>query len=655
MRKTDIKHRLVPLCLGAVLGMEILLATDALVVFLGKSISPLYACGGWALLTVGAAWLLRWNKKRLLTWVCAIPLILGILLGAGYACWHSFSSNAAYEFPDMGKQKIYGNRRVLVIVPHQDDELNILGGVLEEYVRYGSSLYPVYVTNGDYAELAETRYREALAVFQQLGVPEDQVIFLGYGNEWSKDGPHIYNAAPGVVMESHAGKTETYGAPFHGAYREGRSYTIDNLMEDLQHVILDVTPDVIFCSDYDHHIDHKAVSLLFEKVMGNVLKENPDYTPIVYKAYAYGTAWEAEADYYGDQVLSTKNLFEEPYGQRPAVYRWEDRIRFPVNGAALSRSLVGSEGYELLGQYHSQGAQRMAAALLNGDKVAWQRRTDSLCLGAAVTVSSGEGKYLNDFMLVENDDLTDESRMPYDGIWTPAATDEAREITVTLAAASRVDTVVLYDHPSPEHNVLNTQILFSDGTVVETGALDPGGAATRVPVEKENVSSFRIVLKETTGTDAGISEVEAFADPAQRDGSFLKLTDGEGNFLYDYWTAPDGNATLGLYCDGDLPAVSETDYVVSVDSERATAVLENGVIRVRCPVGETVTLQVACGAAQVSDSIVIRNPGGWTRFWTGLWQDVEETLYCRYSLGWQKRLLIPSTLEKVSYVLRHLG
>lgn len=653
MRKTDMNHRLVPLCLGAVLGMEILLVADALVVFLGSAISPLLACVVWAVLTVAAVWFLHWNRKRLLTWVCAIPLILGILLGSGYACWHSFSSNAAYEFPDAGKQGIYANRTVMVIVPHQDDELNILGGVLEEYVRYGSRLYPVFVTNGDYSELAETRYREALAVFQQLGVPEDQVIFLGYGNEWRADGPHLYNADPGEVVISHAGKTETYGAPFHEVYREGRSYTIDHLMEDLQNVILDVTPDMIFCSDYDHHIDHKAVSLLFEKVMGNVLKENPDYTPIVYKAYAYGTAWEADADYYGDQVLSTKNLFEEPYGQRPAVYRWEDRIRFPVNGAILSRSLVGSEGYALLKLYESQGAQTMAAAVLNGDKVVWQRRTDSLCLGAAVTVSSGEGKYLHDFMLVENDNLTDANRMPYDGVWIP--TDDAREMTVTLAVPSPVDAVVLYDHPSPEHNVLNAQILFSDGTVVETGALDPGGAATRVPVGKDNVSSFRIVLKQTEGIDAGLSEVEAFASPVQSDGSFLKLTDGEGNFLYDYRTAPDGNATLGLYCHGVLHEMSKEDYDVNVDNENATAALENGVIRVHCPVGETVTLCVACGAAQVSDSIVIRNPGGWTRFWTGLWQDMEEALYCRCSLGWQKRLLIPSALEKVSYVLRHLG
>ena len=40
----------------------------------------------------------------------------------------------------------------------------------------------------------------------------------------------------------------------------------------------------------------------FDKVMGALLKEHPEYKPVVYKAYAYGTAWEAEPDFYSENI-----------------------------------------------------------------------------------------------------------------------------------------------------------------------------------------------------------------------------------------------------------------------------------------------------------------------------------------------------------------
>ncbi len=655
MKKEKIKVWFLPLLLGAAQGMEILLLFDILVVFLGKTIHPLLGIGLWILLTAGIGCLIGWNSRRMLRILWLIPLILAVLLGSGCACWLSFGNNAGYAFPDTGKNQIYGNRTVMLVVPHQDDDLNILGGVLEEYVRYGSDLYPVFVTNGDYAHLTQTRYQEALAVFQHLGVQTDQVTFLGYGNEWKEGGVHIYNASSGEILESYAGQTKTYGTKQHPAYHEGRPYTVDNLTEDLKSIILEVKPDVIFCSEYDHHIDHKAVTLLFDKVMGQILKDNPDYSPIVYKAYAYGTAWEAEQDYYADNILSTRNLFEEPYGQWPAVYRWEDRIRFPVSGTELSQSLVTSGNYKMLKYYASQGAHKMAASVINGDKVAWQRRTDSLCLRAEMSVSSGEEKVLHDFMLIENLNLISDTHRPYDGVWIPEKDDPVRSISVILERPSDLDSLALYDHPAPEHNVSNALITLDDGTTLETGALNPDGAATLISVGKKKVSSFCITLLETEGDRAGLSEVEAYAEAYQPDGGFLKLMDGEGNFLYDYQIQPGGTGELSLYLWGNLPEVSEENYFINTDSETASAVLENGIIRVSCPPGEEFILRAVCNEAGISDSILVRNPGMMERNWTRFWQWAEQAVYTRYSQNIYQNLMIPSTWTKISYVFRHLG
>lgn len=654
MKKWLNMRNLCSLCLSVLVAAELLLLIDGAVVLWGGALSIPIAAVLLAALTLLSCLLFRGEKKRILAAAVRIPVVVGIVAAACFACWNQFRAGAAYQDPDAGKNKIYGDRRVMLIVPHQDDDINILGGVMEEYARYGSEVYAVFVTNGDYSNLAETRYREALDVFGGMGVPEEQVIFLGYGDGWQTEGPHIYNAESGRVMESYAGRTETYGTKYHTAYREGREYTIDNLTEDLKAVILEYRPDVIFCSDYDHHIDHKATTLLFDKVMGLLLKEEPEYDPIVYKAFAYGTAWEAEPDYYAENILSTKNLFEEPYFQQPAVYRWEDRVRFPVSGSLLSRSLLGSEGFAVLNSYKSQGAGAMAAAVINGDKVAWQRCTTSLCLDADISVTSGQAELLNDFMLIENHDLADESRLPYDGVWIPASDDGEKTAAITLKEQSAVFSVVLYDHPSEEHNIRNAVITFDDGTSVETGPLDPGGAATSIRVNKEQISAFSVAVTETEGELAGLSEIEAFAEEPGQDGRFIKLMDEDENFLYDYWTAEDGTVVLSLYRHGDLPALEEEHYMISTDSEAGSAVLENGVIRVNCPVGESFVLNVTCNSAGLSDSVLISNPGKPERIWSGLCQDAEKAVFTHFVGNGRKNLLVFSIPKKISHVIRHL-
>lgn len=634
---------------AALPALEVLLLTDLILVYLNVKMGLLAAVLLWGVLTAAMAVLLR-RKKRIRKLALGIPAGAALLAVLCLLGWNSFSGNAAYASPDDGKAQLYGGHRVMLVVPHQDDDINVLGGVMEEYVRYGSELYAVFITNGDYHGETEIRYQETIRVFSDMGVPAEQVIFLGYGDGWQEPGPHIYNGEAGVVMTSHHGKTATYGTAVHDAYRENRAYTIDNMMEDLESVVLEYRPDVLFCSDYDHHVDHKAVTLLFEKVMGGILKKNPDYRPTVYKAYAYGTAWEAEPDYYGDNVGATKNPFEEPYSQKPEVYRWEDRVRFPVDGNTLSRSLMASTAFARLAMYDSQSAQWQAVSVTNGDKAAWKRRTDSLCLTAEIAVDSGEGARLNDFMLLENNNLVDGEHLPYDGIWTPEG---ERTATVILAEPSDLSCIVLYDHPSEVHNVKNARISFDDGTQVDTGALDIKGAATVIPVEKQGVSAFTVTLLETEGELAGLSEIEAFAQADCPEGSFIKLMDSDGNFLYDYLLPENGEAELTLYCHGSLPALIETNYEVHTAGGEGTARLENGKIAVWCPAGKTMVLTVTCTETGISDSITLRNPSPVARRWMHLWQGLEREVYFFFRDGKHNDLLPVQFYDKLSYKLRN--
>lgn len=582
----------------------------------------------------------------------AIPTAV-ILLGLGiWAGWKPFSERADYADVDTGKTGIYGDQRIMLVVPHQDDDLNLLGGVIEEYVAYGSEVYCVFVTNGDYFGIAETRYKEAIALFDFLGVPEDHVFFLGYGDQWDPEGVHLYNAEPGTVMTSYIGKTAVYGTKNHPAYNEGADYTVDNLLADLRNVILQYRPDVIFCTDYDFHIDHKATTLAFDKVMGRILQSGEGYTPVVYKGYAYNTAWYAEKDYYAENILSTQNVFAEPYDQQPAVYRWEDRVRLPVDAATLSRSLLGSGGYEAMAIYESQDAVLHAAGVLNGDKVVWKRETTSLTYRAGIETSSGDASVLNDFMLTENFDISDEERLPYDGVWIPE--DGERMVAVTLEEAADLSSIALYDHPSPEHNVLNARIEFDDGTAVDTGPLDPGGAETAIPVNRKNVESFQIRITDSEGTDAGLTEVEAYREEPAENVGFVKLMDGKGNYAYDYIVEKDGTQTFAVYTYGTAPEVNGESYTVTTDNPNcAVGIDADGRVEVRCPRGEETVITLTDG--RVSDSILVRNPGWLERLAGGVLQNMERLVRESYRSGAVDEMMTAKIVNRLSSLLDRLG
>ena len=59
-------------------------------------------------------------------------------------------------------------------------------------------------------------------------------------------------------------------------------------------------------TDVEMHIDHIANSLFFDEVMGVLLKQLPDFRPIIYKKQGYATDWYAVADYSLINNMATK-------------------------------------------------------------------------------------------------------------------------------------------------------------------------------------------------------------------------------------------------------------------------------------------------------------------------------------------------------------
>lgn len=590
------------------LAAEITVLADLLFAVGGK---PLPRAAFWGLFLAAAAALSLWRgftrKARRIAFFAAAGAAAVSLL-ALFAAWSAAAPKTAYEAPETEPKAIFSEKRVLTVVPHADDDLNLLSGVTGQFADAGSEVYVVFVSTGDAAGLGEERVYEAINALSLDGVPEENIIFLGYGDSIPDGETHVYNAAPDAVTPSLSGRTETHAAPLHEAYSEGTPYTRENLLGDLYGVIDEIRADVIFCVDYDENIDHRAVSMFFDEALGEILAAEPDYDPLVFKGFAYSTAFRAPADFYDSVNLLSTVI---PGGERMenGVYLWDARVRLPVDGRALSRSVTECRSFAVSREYESQNLWRIAPRIINGDKVFWQRCTGSLLYGAAVRVSSGDGAELNDFRLLHSEDLAGREP-PYSAVWTPEGGDTAREAEFAFPAAD-VTEVRLYDNPSPEDNVLAAELVFPSGNRYAVGRIDPAG--TVVPVDEPGCEGFTVRLLETEGESAGLAEAEAFSGAHDVLPGLVKLTDADGNFVYDYrLSRGETDAVFSLYAVGASADLAE--YTVTCAGEGCTAAVRDGALHVTCPRGRSCTVAVTDETGTLSDSVYVAHETASIRF-----------------------------------------
>lgn len=646
-----------PVLKGAVFAAELCLLADVGCALGGHPLPVAAVLAGWLLLTAGYAAAARalGSTGRLPVLILTALLVLGG--AAAGALWLDFSRNAVYEnaaADSMGTESadsgFFTGRSVLVIVPHQDDDLNMMGGVLERFVAGGSTVNVLFTTNGDFESgSAEIRLNEAVRVLGSIGIPEENVLFLGYGNSWSGD-IHLYNAPENEIMGSRAGFTAVYGLPEHPAWNEGAPYTAAGFLSDLKDVLLTLCPELIFCCDCDSHEDHVACSLFFDKAVGQLRKEHPEFAPRIYKGFAYGTAYYAEKDFYRLNIRSSVPPFDSLSISPQGAFRWADRVRLPVAPETLSRSLRSCDAYRKLGMYASQSARFMAEGIINGDRVFWERDCSGIAYAAKASASSGDADRLNDFMLCDTEDIGNRKDIFYAGTWIPSAEDPDKTAVLTLAEPVELSRIVLYENPSAEDNILDAELtLFPAEDEApfrfRTGPLDADGHAADLSRQLAESGAAGVKLRavsvkllETEGEKAGLNELELYAESAPEasvtagadrgDLAFVKFTDEEENFVYDYvLSAEEGVFSLYGYRCSSSPEEYELRCVDRKTGEERPVTVENGRIRVTCRRGEELLLsaekkmpengaapeETDGSASAVADYVIIRGANGRTR------------------------------------------
>lgn len=69
------------------------------------------------------------------------------------------------------------NKNILILCPHQDDEINMAAGLIPVLIKNRSKVNVVYSTNGDFFVNMKYRYKEAKKSLKVLGVPKKIFTF----------------------------------------------------------------------------------------------------------------------------------------------------------------------------------------------------------------------------------------------------------------------------------------------------------------------------------------------------------------------------------------------------------------------------------------------------------------------------------------------
>lgn len=543
----------------------------------------------------------------------------------------------------------YHALNVMLIVPHQDDEINTAGALIPTLSKSGAKITLVYTTNGDWKYPAETRIKEAVKAAGVLGIKSDHIIFLGYGDAINNtEHNHLfYHSEP---VRSSAGRDATYGSKAYPDYfyqKTGKhhEYTNTSFLKDIVDVIREHHPDLIICTDFDEHPDHRMLALYLDKAVGILRRAEPTYIPEIWKRFAYSTGYTAEADY---------SAYNNPETKRPKVgvtgkyewelidasmYCWDSRIRVPIPEEARVAELKKNLLATALNQHKSQYIITRADRIINSDEVYWSRRTDSIAYSAEVTVSSGEGHFLNDFVIYDTDDVDSVVPDLSGHAWKPDDSDKEKRAVLRWQSTQHIEKIILYGEITDDSGIEKLRLRLNDGYERIVSNIPCNGNPMVIDTgEHDGITECIVEIIMTNG--AGLTEIEVYSRKRNRSHimPYVKILI-EDNFAYEYVADRSvEELELGLYQYGDVNA--------TIRVAKGQSRIEDKTLLI-APEDKTVVLQAVTEDGRILDQVDVSC--GNKEQLSAL--DVVEKLNASYLLRMKRKM----KYHNMIYILKHDG
>ena len=369
--------------------------------------------------------------------------------------------------------------KLVLFVPHQDDETNLAGNILSYLVRQ-YDVYVVYSSLDANLDKALIRKQEAQNACAVYGIEKDNVIFLGLPDTPNRTGHHFFTDGD------------------------------KNIILKLEEILRALMPGVIIGTDFDFHSDHRMVSLALDEVVFNIMNEIKTYTPLYLKGFCYETAYYGVDDYSATDLNNTK-VAKIPLSN--VSYKWEDRIS--LNSQEENGLIFSKTPFKALKCHKSQYAALHARRVINADNVFWRKRTDNLLIrDAKITATSGDSTKINDLKIIDTNDIITEDPLQIDyskGLWRPDDSDLNPCINIVFNGEKTVEQIVLHGNPMLDYiEKCNIEIHLGE-QILRLDSLMPYGQPTIL-----NVDMIRCLHMEIRSlSKTCISEIEVF-QPVQR-------------------------------------------------------------------------------------------------------------------------------------------
>ena len=120
---------------------------------------------------------------------------------------------------------------------------------------------------------------------------------------------------------------------------------------------------------------------------------------------------------------------------------WIHRLRIPVSQACREKNLIQNPIFKAMASHVSQQGYKRGTRLINGDQIFWKRRTDNIALYADITVSSGEAKYLNDFLRFNTVDVNSNTYDAHHYMWIPSVDDTERKVHISFTKITQIQVI----------------------------------------------------------------------------------------------------------------------------------------------------------------------------------------------------------------------
>ena len=251
--------------------------------------------------------------------------------------------------------------------------------------------------------------------------------------------------------------------------------------------------------------------------MGELLKENSRYRPLILKKFAYSGVWKGDKDYYAEPMLPTQNTIGSMYNKLvfetgSPYLSWDDRFCFTVPEETVTPLLRKNVIYQAAKMHKTQVAWYQMLRVINGDVVYWWRPTNNVFMNAKINASSGDILYLTDFKYCEMSKvaqgLDELSKNTY--AWIPCKEDAEKTISIELNECTDIDTLVIIGDYDQTNCV--TEIAVNCNGQRKIYRNENKDIKWRIPLKMDKVN---IILIEILNYDVTpcISELEAYEHP----------------------------------------------------------------------------------------------------------------------------------------------